>query len=65
MAETTEQRVAAVREVAQSVQGLDAAAQQAAMAAVIAPPDSATTNELWLRLVTGLLLLLALALGGV
>ncbi|HYI38241.1 MAG TPA: hypothetical protein VEX39_16675 [Thermoleophilaceae bacterium] len=64
MAQTTQQQVDVLQNVSEAVKDLDGAAQQAAIRAVISPPDTATTNELWLRLITGLLVLTGLALAG-
>ena len=64
MAETAQQRAAAIKEVAPAVQGLDPAAQQAAITAVVPAPDQTTANDLWRVLVIGLLVLIAIALGG-
>ena len=65
MAETSQQRAAAVLDTAKGVENLDAAAQMAAIEAVIPPPDETTASELWKALVIGLLILIGVALGGI
>jgi hypothetical protein len=65
MAATAQENAAAIQSTAQAVQGLDAAAQTAAIEAVVPPPDATTANDLWKKLVVGLMLLVAIALGGV
>jgi hypothetical protein len=64
MAETTAQRAEAVTTTAEGVQGLDPAAQLAAVTGVIGSPGEQATNRLWTILVSGLLVLLVVALGG-
>jgi hypothetical protein len=61
MAESAAQRAEAVQT---ATRGLDPAAQVAAVAAVIDPPDAETTKTLWIILVSGLIGLLVIALGG-
>jgi uncharacterized membrane protein YcjF (UPF0283 family) len=58
------ERVAAVERLAPSIKELDPAAQVEAVKAAIKEPDAATTNKLWQILVTGLLILLGIALIG-
>ncbi len=64
MPETAAQRAEAVTTVTQAAHGLDPAAQLAAVTAVIVPPDAKTTNTLWIILISGLVGLLVIALGG-
>jgi hypothetical protein len=58
------QRAEAVTAAAAGVKDLDAAAQVAAVTAVIGPPGEQATIRLWTLLVAGLLVLLVIALGG-
>jgi hypothetical protein len=64
MADSEEERLARVREVATAVSDLEPAVQQAAIQAVIPPPTGEAVNKLWMTLVQGLLLLLVIALLG-
>jgi hypothetical protein len=64
VAETTAQRADAIATVTQASQGLDPAAQLAAVTAVVPPPDAKTTGTLWIILISGLVGLLIIALGG-
>jgi hypothetical protein len=65
MSESASDRAAAIETIAPAVEPLEPAAQEAAINAVVPGPDTATTGILWRRLVTGLLLLLVIASGGV
>lgn len=61
MAESAAQRAEAIQAAAR---GLDPSAQVAAVTSVIAPPDVETTKTLWIILISGLIGLLVVALGG-
>jgi hypothetical protein len=64
VAESAAQKAEAITAVAQTAQNLEPAAQLAAVNAVISPPDAKTTSTLWIILVSGLLGLLIIAIGG-
>lgn len=64
MAESAEERAKAVSTASEGVKELDAAAQQAAIEAVVPPPDVKTAGTLWIIAVGGLIALLAIALLG-
>jgi hypothetical protein len=65
MAETVQDRAAAVQNTAKAVQGLNDEAQTTAIQNVVPAPGVKTANALWSKLVVGLLILVAIALGGV
>jgi hypothetical protein len=64
MAESAEARAKAVITASEGVKELDAAAQQAAIEAVVPPPGEKTTGTLWIIAVGGLIGLLVIALIG-
>lgn len=63
--ETAVERAAAVQQVLQATDGEPEGVREAALRAVIPPPDPSTTGHLWKILVVGLLALTAIALVGV
>jgi hypothetical protein len=64
MAESLTDRTEALTKVADGVKDLDPAAQVIAVQAVIPAPDAGTTKTLWIIVVSGLIGLLVIALGG-
>lgn len=64
MAESAEARATALKTVSEGARDLDPAAQQAAIEAVVPPPDAKTASILWIIAVGGLILLLIIALSG-
>jgi hypothetical protein len=64
MAESAIDRAEAMKTVSVAAKDLDPAAQVLAVQAVVPPPDSGTTKTLWIILVSGLIGLLVIALGG-
>lgn len=64
MGETAAQRADAVKTATEAIQGMDAAAQVAAVEGVVPPPDAATAGVIWRMAVGGILVLLAIALLG-
>jgi hypothetical protein len=64
MPQPREDHLAAAREVAGAVAGLEPAVQRAVIQAVIPPPTEAAINQLWMTLIRGLLIALLIALGG-
>lgn len=64
MSESQAQQADLVASVTRSAQGLDPAAQLAVVTAAITPPEAKTANTLWIILVSGLVGLLVISLGG-
>ena len=65
MADTATERAQAVQTALQASAGNDPGVQRLAVQAVIPQPAPADTGRLWFALVIGLLVLVAIALGGV
>lgn len=64
MAESVTERAAAVKSVVEAAKDLEPGAQAAAVRAVVPAPDAGTTKVLWIILVSGMIGLLVIALGG-
>lgn len=64
MADTAADRATAVTRVLEITSGSDPSVQKAALKALVREPDQSTANSLWLILTVGLLVLLAISLGG-
>jgi hypothetical protein len=62
--DTATQNANAVGDVAPKIENLEPAAQLAAVSSVIKAPDAGTTSALWLILISGLVAVMLIALGG-